>query len=549
MRRQVGGAGARAELFHEPRARLRAHVGEARGQLAAPHGGDGRSERGHAERRADHARHVEDPRRHPGVRAVDGVHRGGAHRRHDEADAEAHEHEAHDEEAVARVRGDPGHPEHRGGHGDQAAGHEPARADAVGQPAGEGPGKHHHDRSRQEAHAGLKRGEAQDVLHVQGQREEVGEHHEGDDESDDVGAEVRARAEEAEVDDRRATARLDHQERRQRREREREQADHARGAPAPRVALHERDHERGEAQRERRHARDVDLADGRLIARLARGEQRHRDRPDRDGDVEDEDRLPAHFLHEQPAHDRPDRERHRRDPRPRADRAPALVRVERVRDDREGRRHHEAGPDALHRAEGDQPGVAPRQRDQEAREPEHRHAEQEHAPAPEQVAEAPARHQHHRERERVGVDRPLERGRARVQAALDRRQRDVHDRVVEHDHEQADRHCNERPPLAVLRREQSSSHPGERLEHHTRPFEVWLPVRFARDGVHLEPEPRGRRERERDQARAPTRRGGLRRPAPDLGRGTGALLARGDRGSRARVLRALGTRLGHVARH
>ena len=37
-----------------------------------------------------------------------------------------------------------------------------------------------------------------------------------------------------------------------------------------------------------------------------------------------------------------------------------------------------------------------------------------------------------------------------MQVALDRRQRDVHDGVVEHDHEQREAHRSERPPLAVV---------------------------------------------------------------------------------------------------
>ena len=51
--------------------------------------------------------------------------------------------------------------------------------------------------------------------------------------------------------------------------------------------------------------------------------------------------------------------------------------------------------------------------------------------------------------EDVGVDRPLEVLRRRVQRALDRRQRHVHDRVVEHDHEQGEAHGEQRPPLVV----------------------------------------------------------------------------------------------------
>ena len=66
--------------------------------------------------------------------------------------------------------------------------------------------------------------------------------------------------------------------------------------------------------------------------------------------------------------------------------------------------------------------------------------------------------------ERVGVDRPLEGGQRGVEVALDRRQRDVHDRVVEHDHEQREAHRGERPPAAVLLGEaEPFGHGGEIL--------------------------------------------------------------------------------------
>ncbi len=235
---------------------------------------------------------------------------------------------------------------------------------------------------------------------------------------------------------------------------DREQADHARRPPAPGVALDQREHQRRQPDRQRGDAGEVDLARANASALSSRDslrrEQRHDDREDRDRHVQEEDRLPADVLHEQPAEHRADRERHRRHARPRADRAPALLRRERVGDDRQRRRHHEARSDSLDGAEGDQPRVALREADHEARRAEHDDAEEECQPAPEQVAEAPAGDEQHRERQRVGVDRPLERGCRRVQAALDRRQRDVHDRVVEHDHEQREAHRAERPPAAVL---------------------------------------------------------------------------------------------------
>ena len=55
-----------------------------------------------------------------------------------------------------------------------------------------------------------------------------------------------------------------------------------------------------------------------------------------------------------------------------------------------------------------------------------------------------------REGERVTRDDPLQLREVCAEVILDRRQRDVHDGVVEHDHEEAERDGGQRPPLASL---------------------------------------------------------------------------------------------------
>ena len=195
---------------------------------------------------------------------------------------------------------------------------------------------------------------------------------------------------------------------------------------------------------------DVDvLVDGR-VARLAGGEEGDDHGADGDRQVEEEDRAPGDVLGQRAADRRPDRERQRRDAGPQADRLAALSGRERRRDDRQGAGHHERAADALERAARDEPFLSRREADQRARAGEHDHAEQEHPAAAEDVAEPAARDEQHRERQRVRVDGPLERRDRRAEVVLDRRQRDVHDRVVEHDHEQREAHGRERPPLAVL---------------------------------------------------------------------------------------------------
>ena len=112
--------------------------------------------------------------------------------------------------------------------------------------------------------------------------------------------------------------------------------------------------------------------------------------------------------------------------------------------------HHERGADALDDAAGDEPGVARGEADRRAREPEGDDAEQEHPAAAEDVAQPAAGDQQHGEGQGVRVDGPLERREARVEVALDRGQRDVHDRVVEHDHEQREAHSVHQRRLDAL---------------------------------------------------------------------------------------------------
>ena len=79
-------------------------------------------------------------------------------------------------------------------------------------------------------------------------------------------------------------------------------------------------------------------------------------------------------------------------------------------------------------------------------------ADDEDAPAAEQVRRAAAEQQEAAEHERVRVDDPLQAALGEAEVALDRRQRDVHDRGVEHDHELRDREHRERLPAARIER-------------------------------------------------------------------------------------------------
>ena len=86
-------------------------------------------------------------------------------------------------------------------------------------------------------------------------------------------------------------------------------------------------------------------------------------------------------------------------------------------------------PDAIRRA-GGVPIVIPRWT-----RPRQRHAGDEQLAPAEQVGGSTAEQQKAAEQQRVAVDDPLQVGLAEAEVGLDRRQRDVGDRRVEHDHE------------------------------------------------------------------------------------------------------------------
>jgi hypothetical protein len=143
---------------------------------------------------------------------------------------------------------------------------------------------------------------------------------------------------------------------------------------------------------------------------------------------------------------------------PDPDRRAALVRRERRRDDRERGRVHQRGADALDDAGADQEVAALGEAAGERRGREDRETDDEDEPPSIPVGELPARQHQRGERERVAGDDPLQLRQADAEVALDRRERDVHDRVVEHDHEQAEGDRDQRPPLARLGREKACSH-------------------------------------------------------------------------------------------
>src|SRR5262249_26061154 len=73
----------------------------------------------------------------------------------------------------------------------------------------------------------------------------------------------------------------------------------------------------------------------------------------------------------------------------------------------------------------------------------------EEAAPPEQIGERPADQQERGQCQRVGVDHPLKIGERGIEAALDVGQRDVYDRDVQQEHEDAGADRDQRPPLPL----------------------------------------------------------------------------------------------------
>jgi hypothetical protein len=185
-------------------------------------------------------------------------------------------------------------------------------------------------------------------------------------------------------------------------------------------------------------------AAGRAAALVeAAGGERQQRQPNRD--VEPEDPVPRDAFDDGAADQRPERHAEARDPRPRADRQPALLGGEGVGQQRQRQRRHHGGADALEGARGDQRAGRRREGGGGRSEREDREADEEHAAAAEAVAERGPGEQQDRVGERVGVDRPLERLDRRAEVLADRGQRVGDDQVVEDDHEEGDRDDREGP--------------------------------------------------------------------------------------------------------
>jgi hypothetical protein len=229
-----------------------------------------------------------------------------------------------------------------------------------------------------------------------------------------------------------------------------EHPDRLRRAPTGVFGVEQGEDQGGEAEGDRRRAGDVEGSHLLLGTRF--GDQRRGDRGggDPDRDVDPENPLPAEAIGEDPAEEHARGAAGARDRAPDPQRLVALGAVfEGGGDDREGGRGEDRGAEPLdgsrrHQLAGVGGEPTAQRGEGEEHEPEH-----EDAAAAEQVGEPSPQQEEAAEGEDVGVDDPGQAALGEVERFADRRQGDVDDRSVEHDHELRRAEQDQRDPALV----------------------------------------------------------------------------------------------------
>jgi hypothetical protein len=195
----------------------------------------------------------------------------------------------------------------------------------------------------------------------------------------------------------------------------------------------------------------VEVAVVLLAAALIEHERSCGDDRDPHGHVDEKDPRPSQVRGQKAAQEHAGGTAATRGRAPDAECAVALGALgERGHQDRQRCGREQRTAQALERAEADQRALGPRNSAQEGADREQGQADHEQAPAAEDVRQPPAQEQGAAEQDRVRADDPLQVVLGEVEVALDRRQRDVHDRDVEHDHELGGHDHRQREALAAI---------------------------------------------------------------------------------------------------
>jgi hypothetical protein len=123
---------------------------------------------------------------------------------------------------------------------------------------------------------------------------------------------------------------------------------------------------------------------------------------------------------------------------------------EQIHDQRQRDRIDDRTTQTLYGARGDQDELRTGQSARERGQREQPDAEQEQAPMAVEIAEPAAEQQESAGGQQIRVDDPGQRAFGKSETLADRRQRDVHDRHVEHDHQDAETQDGKCEPAAAL---------------------------------------------------------------------------------------------------
>ena len=225
-----------------------------------------------------------------------------------------------------------------------------------------------------------------------------------------------------------------------------------RGGPSRLVSVHDRVDREDQRAGDRRGPGEVDPLALRGPGRTRQEPQRQEHDHGADRDVDEEDPVPVQEVGQEAAEhdtDAPAACGHEAEDPHRLGAVGGLG--EKHEHQREGDRGRDGASDALHRPRGDEEALRRCEAARERGQREQRDPDQEEPPVTEQVAEPPAEQQAAAVSQQVRVHDPRERGLGEAEVVLDRRQRDVHDRHVQHDHQRREtQHVEGDPATAAF---------------------------------------------------------------------------------------------------
>ena len=386
--------------------------------------------------------------------------RGGRHRDEVERHAEADEqHRRQDVREVGRVVLERREPEQARRAHHQARHHERLGADPREQLAGDAGADDDPDAEREEGEAGRDRREALDDLQPQAEEEEHREQADADDERHEVGRPAVAVEQHAHGHERVRDPVLDDEEAHQHDDREAEPRERGRLGPVGRLLervrrrLREAVDQGDEADRDRDGTEDVVLrgAVGTTLPHERDG-QEHGD--DRDRDVDQQAPAPREVLGEDAAEEQAERGAAAGDRTVDAERAGALLGlVEGHGDERQGRGSQQRREGTLEATCREQQGGGGRCTAERGGAGEADEADDERALAADVVGDPAAEEEETAEGQGVRRDDPLLVGVGDAEGRLRRRDREVHDRGVEDDHELRDADDQQGAPAQRVERD------------------------------------------------------------------------------------------------